>query len=49
MIDRKNFFEQPLKTDLKTYGSIQKIATGQGNNYTTGCLLDYPFFKKYYN
>ena len=49
MIDGKNFFEQPLKTDLKTYDSIQKIATGQGDDYTTGCLLDYPFFKKYYN
>ena len=21
---------------------------GQGDNYTTGCLLDYPYFKKYY-
>ena len=49
MIDGKNFFEQPLKTDLKTYDTIQKIATGQGDDYATGCLLDYPFFKKYYN
>ena len=49
MIDGKNFFEQPLKTDLKTYDSIQKIATDQGDDYATGCLLDYPFFKNYYN
>ena len=48
MIDGKNFFEQPLKTDLKTYDSIQKIATGQGDDYTTGCLLDYPYFKKFH-
>ena len=24
----------------------EKIATGQGDDYTTGCLLDYPYFKK---
>ena len=29
----------------KTYENIIKITTGQGDNYTTGCLLDYPYFK----
>ena len=29
----------------KTYENIRKIATGKGDNYTTGCLLDYPYFK----
>ena len=33
---------------MKTYDNITKIATGQGDDYTTGCLLDYPCFKKYY-
>ena len=43
----ENFFDQPIKNDLKTY-NIRKIATGQCDNYTTGCLLlDYPYFKKY--
>ena len=41
---RKN---QTIKNDCRTYGNIQKIATGQGDDYTTGCLLDYPYFKKY--
>ena len=41
---RKN---QTIKNDRRTYGNIQKIATGQGDDYTTGCLLDYPYFKKY--
>ena len=27
---------------------IQKITTGQGDDYTTGCLLDYNYFKNYY-
>ena len=32
----------------KTYENIRKIATGKGDNYTTGCLLDYPYFKQNY-
>ena len=32
----------------KTYENIRKIATGQGDDYTTGCLLDYPYFKDQY-
>ena len=48
MIDGKNFFDQLLKNDLTTYDVIQKIATGQGDDYSTGCLLDYPYFREYY-
>ena len=48
MIDEKNFFDQPAKNDKVTYENIRKIATGQGDSYTTGCLLDYIYFKKYY-
>ena len=47
MIDGKNFFDQPVKNDKVTYENIRKIATGQGDDYTTGCLLDYTYFKKY--
>ena len=49
MIDRQNFFDQPVRNNLITYDSIRKIATGQKDDYTTGCLLDYIYFKKYYN
>ena len=48
MINRQNFFDQPLRNDLITYDNIWKIATGQKDNYTTGYLLDYNYFKKYY-
>ena len=41
MIDGKNFFEQPVKMISITYEKIGKITTGQGGDYTTGCLLDY--------
>ena len=48
MIDGRNFFDQPVRKDLITYGNIQKITSGQGDNYTTGCILDYSYFEKYY-
>ena len=48
MIDGKNVFDQPVKNDKVTYKNIRKIATGEGDDYTTGCLLDYMYFKKYY-
>ena len=46
MIDGRNFFVQSMKNDLKTYYTIRKIATGQGDDYKIRSLLDY--FKKYY-
>ena len=48
MIDGRNFFDQPINSMNKTYENIRKIATGKGDDYTTGCLLDYPYFKDYY-
>ena len=48
MIDEKKFFDQPIKDNKVTYEVIRKIATCQGDDYTTGCLLDYPYFKDSY-
>ena len=48
MIDGRNLFDQSINNMFKTYGNIRKIATGQGDDYTAGCLLDYTYFKKYY-
>ena len=48
MIDGKNFLDYPVKNDKVTQDNIRKIATGQGDDCTTGCLLDYIYFKKYY-
>ena len=48
IIDGKNVFDQPVKNDKATYENIRKIAIGYGDDYTTGCLLDYTYFKKYY-
>ena len=41
MIDRKIFFDQPVKSYKIAYENIRKIAAGRGDGYTTVCLLDY--------
>ena len=46
--DGRNFFDLPTKNDFKTYHNIKKFATGQGDDYTTGRLLDYNYFKEHY-
>ena len=48
MTDGKNVFDQPINSMTKTYEKIRKIATGQCDDYTTGCLLDYSYFKEKY-
>ena len=48
MIDGRNFFDQPINSMNKTYENIRKTATSKGDHYTTGCLLDYPYFKENY-
>ena len=48
MIDGQNFFDQPVRNNLRTYDSIREISTGQRDNYTTGCLLDDNYFNNYY-
>ena len=44
MINGENFFDQPVKDNKVTYENIRK----KGDDYTTGCLLDYPYFKDSY-
>ena len=52
MIDGKNISDQPVKNNpqnsIQKIDSIHKIAIGQGDGYTTACLLDYIYFKSYY-
>ena len=44
-IDAKNFYDQPINNLIKQYEKVRKISTGQGDDYKTGCLLDYAYFK----
>ena len=48
MIAGKNFFDQPVKNNKVAYQNIRKNSTGQRDDYTTGCLLGYIYFKNYY-
>ena len=48
MIDGRNSFDQLVKNNLRTYVNIGKTITNQVDNYRTGCLLDYPYFNKYF-
>ena len=48
VINGENFFDQPIKNNKVRYENIRKIATGQGDDYMTGCLLDYSNFKDTY-
>ena len=48
MINGGNFFDQPIKNNKVTYENIGKIVIGQGDDYTTGCLLDYSYFADTY-
>ena len=47
-IDSRNFYDQAINDSIKQYDEIRKISTGQGDDYTTGCLLDFTYFEKNY-
>ena len=49
LIDGRNFYDQPINDLVKQWDEIRTIATGQGNDYKTGCLLDYQYYKDHYN
>ena len=48
MINEENFCYQPMKDNKVTYDNIRKIAADQGDDYITGCLLDYSYFNYSY-
>ena len=48
MINGENFFDQPIKDNKVTYENTRKIATGKGDDYTTGCLLDHTYLRDDY-
>ena len=45
MVNGEIFFDQPIKDNKVTHENIRKVATGRGDDCTTGCLLDYPYFR----
>ena len=48
MIYGRNFYDQPINDLIKQYDEVRKVSTGQVDDYTKGCLLDYAYFKDSY-
>ena len=48
LIDGRNFSDQPINDLMKQYYEVRKVLTGHGDDYTTGSLLDYAYFKDNY-
>ena len=48
IINGKNFYDEPIDSDIKWYEEIIKITTAQGEDYTNGCLLEYEYIKNLY-
>ena len=48
LIGGRNFYDQPINDKIKQYNEVRKVSTGHGDDYTTGCLLDYAYFKDNY-
>ena len=48
MINGRNFYDQPINDLIKQYDEVKKESTGYDDDYTTGCLLDYAYFKDNY-
>ena len=47
-IDGRNFYDQPVNESIMECDEVKKISTGQRDDYTTGCLLDFAYFEKNY-
>ena len=48
IIDERNFYDNPIESDIEKYRELKKVMIGKGEDYTTGSLLDYDYFLKHY-
>ena len=48
IIDGRNFYDNPIESDIEKYRELKKVMIGKGKDYTRGSLLDFNFFKKHY-
>ena len=48
IIDRRNFYDNPIESDIEKYKELKKVIIGKGEDYTAGSLLDYNYFDKHY-
>ena len=48
LVDGRNFYDQPISDQIRKYDELRQVTTGKEDDYTTGCLLDYQYFKDHY-
>ena len=48
IIDGRKFYDNPIESDIEKYRELKKVMIGKGEDYTTGSLIDYNYFKKQY-
>ena len=48
IIDGRNFYDNPIESDIEKYRELKKVMIGKGEDYTTRSLLDYNYFNKHY-
>ena len=47
-VNGRNFYDQPINDLIKQYDEVGQVSTGQGDDYTTGCLLNQAYLKNNY-
>ena len=48
IIDGRNFYDNPIESDIEKYRELKKVMIGKGEDYTTGSLLDFDYFLTHY-
>ena len=48
IFDGRNFYDNPIESDIEKYRELKKVMIGKGEDYTTGSLFDYNCFDKHY-
>ena len=48
IIDGRNFYDNPIQSDIEKYRELKKVMIGKGEDYTTGSLLNFNSFDKHY-
>ena len=48
IIDGRNFYDNPIESDIEKYRELKKVMIGKGEDYTAGSLLDFDYIKKHY-
>ena len=48
IIDGRNFYDNPIESDIEKYRKLKKVMIGKGEDYATESFLDFNYFDKHY-